>query len=100
MTGVASTSPGGEERWNRESWSVGRLGVKRRTPTRLSGFRAGIQELLLPMAHPSLLYAPPGLSSDVQAPLLVLLHGAGGNGHQVLPLVAEHAERERIVVIA
>jgi len=45
------------------------------------------------------LYAPPG-ASQTGAPLLVLLHGSGGNGHRIAELWKDMADKNGIILLA
>jgi phospholipase/carboxylesterase len=46
------------------------------------------------------LYVPSGLSADRPAPLALLLHGAGGDGHGAMGIARALAEEMGIVVVA
>jgi phospholipase/carboxylesterase len=48
----------------------------------------------------ALLYVPSGYSPGRAAPLLVMLHGAGGNAGQAIGLARDHAERLGFLVLA
>lgn len=47
-----------------------------------------------------LLYVPSGYRAERPAPLLVMLHGAGGNARQSVALVRDHADRLGFLVLA
>jgi phospholipase/carboxylesterase len=49
---------------------------------------------------PALLYVPQSYRSSGAAPLVIMLHGAGGTARNALDLVQEHAERLGIIVVA
>ncbi len=60
----------------------------------------GQQVLGLEPARDTLLYVPPGLEQGQPAPLIVLLHGAGGEAAGGLSLMGGVAETYRIVMAA
>src|SRR5262245_6458515 len=45
------------------------------------------------------LYVPPSIPLSTRPPVLVLLHGSGGNGLGILSLWIEEARREGIVLV-
>ena len=45
------------------------------------------------------LYVPEGVSTDTQAPLLVLLHGSGRNGLSLVEKWKELAKKERVIIV-
>src|SRR5262249_46480741 len=45
------------------------------------------------------LYVPPGISADHPGPLLVTLHGSGGNGSSFPTAWKDVADRERMIVV-
>ncbi len=60
----------------------------------------GLQGLGLDGARDGLLYVPPGYRPDRPAPLVLMLHGAGGVAHHGLnPLVA-HADKAGLILLA
>jgi predicted esterase len=62
-------------------------------PTSQTAFpSAGAQPLLLDAARDGRLYVPPGLTSGVSAPLILLLHGASGSGQEMLTALQKYAD--------
>lgn len=83
-----------------EAWLSGRLEAR---PHQGRGSVApwpGASPLGLRAGRDGLLHVPTSLQPNRPAPLLVLLHGAGGSGAGILPLVAGRAERHGILVLA
>jgi phospholipase/carboxylesterase len=48
----------------------------------------------------SVLFVPTGLDTLGPVPLFVMFHGAGGFPEKVLPLIEEHAERDKFLILA
>jgi predicted esterase len=69
-------------------------------PTVPGAAPVGQAPLGLTQGRDGLLYLPPGLNPATPAPLVVMFHGAGSNGQQVLDLVRPVADRYRFVVLA
>ena len=75
----------------------GHLGAR---PTSQTGFPSpGAQPLLLDAGRDGRLYVPPGLTSGVPAPLILLLHGASGNGQSMLTALQSHADAVGAVLL-
>jgi len=75
----------------------GHLGAR---PTSQTGFPSpGAQPLLLDAGRDGRLYVPPGLTSGVPAPLILLLHGASGNGQSMLTALQSHADQVGAVLL-
>ena len=77
----------------------GRLGA-RPSPPRAPAPPAGLHPLGLATGRDGLLYVPPGLRPDRSAPLVVSLHGAGGNAQQAVDLLRPLADEHGLVVLA
>ena len=60
----------------------------------------GLHKLGLGEDRDGLLYVPPGFDGARAAPLVVLLHGAGGVAGQMLPLLQGLADRHGLLVLA
>jgi phospholipase/carboxylesterase len=58
----------------------------------------GLRTLASGRGRDALIYAPPGLSAEKPAPLVLLLHGAGGDAKQMFPLLAELADAHGIAL--
>ncbi|AUX46039.1 phospholipase [Sorangium cellulosum] len=61
---------------------------------------AGLQPLGLSPRRDGLLYVPASYRRDRPAPLVVLLHGAGGNAHHGLALLKELADEAGLLLLA
>lgn len=61
---------------------------------------AGLHPLGLAAGRDGLLYVPPGLRADRPTPLVVSLHGAGGNAQQAVDLFRASADEHDLVVLA
>jgi phospholipase/carboxylesterase len=62
-------------------------------PTSQTAFpSAGTQPLLIDALRDGRLYVPPGLTSGVPAPLILLLHGASGSGQSMLDALQKYAD--------
>ena len=61
---------------------------------------AGLHRLGVDGKRDALLYVPPGLADDVAAPLLVMLHGAGGNGNNAFGMARPLADAHGLVLLA
>jgi phospholipase/carboxylesterase len=70
-------------------------------PTKVSGMApVGLQPLLLGAARDSYLYVPSGYRTKRSAPLVLLLHGAGGHARQGLELLRNLADAAGIILLA
>lgn len=61
--------------------------------------RRGLHRLALERERDGLLYLPAAHSPDTPAPLIVMLHGAGGDAHDVLPVLQGLADALDIVLL-
>ncbi|MGK3959946.1 alpha/beta hydrolase [Sorangium sp. So ce118] len=61
---------------------------------------AGLTPLGLSPRRDGLLYVPPGYRADRLAPLVVLLHGAGGSAHHGIALLKELADEAGLLLLA
>ncbi|XYH94826.1 alpha/beta hydrolase [Sorangium sp. So ce1128] len=84
-------------------------GVHMNDPSRLSArpqaklegeLSAGLTPLGLSPRRDGLLYVPAGYRADRPAPLVVLLHGAGGNAHHGIALLKELADGAGLLLLA
>lgn len=60
----------------------------------------GLHRLGLDAGRDALLYVPPGASVDHPAPLVLMLHGAGGSGQSALGLMRALADQAGLVLLA
>jgi phospholipase/carboxylesterase len=79
--------------------STGVLGSVPNAPASAAG-EAGTHRLGLGTARDGVIHVPATYRATAPAPLLVMLHGAGGDGLSALAIVKEHAEREGVIVVA
>lgn len=89
---------------NRRSASTaarqGRLSARPQPDTPKTEATPIIETLLVDGARSALLSIPAGYRPDRPAPLLVLLHGAGGNAQQALGWLQESADEAGIILLA
>jgi len=86
----------GQERGSRE-FSDGRLAAR---PRQLeTAGPAGLQRLKLEGGRDGFVYAPAGVGARRPAPLMLLLHGAGGNARHTIPLLQEFADKFGIILL-
>jgi predicted esterase len=76
-----------------------RLLARPATPSR-DRLGPGLHELGLDGARDGKLHVPHGLDPASPAPLIIMLHGAGGTAGQVIPLLAIAAEQSGSLVLA
>ena len=60
----------------------------------------GLLRLGLGNLRDGLIYVPPGYQADRPVPLVLSLHGAGGNANQGLRLLQQHADRSGFILLA
>lgn len=60
----------------------------------------GLRSIGLSPRRDGLVYVPESLSPGMAAPLVVLLHGAGGDARQMVPLLEVQADAHGIVLLA
>ena len=78
----------------------GRLTARPQPPDRDGDAPAGTRPLGLGQDRDGLVHVPPTYRPDRPAPLLVILHGAGGDARQVLPMARPAADDLGILVVA
>jgi phospholipase/carboxylesterase len=93
MTGMRAT------RLHQNVARQGRLEVRPRLVTAQSPAR-GVMSLGLGGRRDGIVYVPTGERADQPAPLVVMLHGAGGNALQALGILQSLAEAEGVIVVA
>jgi phospholipase/carboxylesterase len=70
-------------------------------PTQVNGMApVGLQPLMLGTARDSYLYVPASYAAERPAPLVLLLHGAGGHAQQGLDLLRSLADKVGVVLLA
>ncbi len=74
--------------------STGELGARPGKPARVGP--AGLREL----SGGALLYVPESIDPSRPAPLVVMLHGAGGRAQHSLDLARAHADRHGVILLA
>jgi phospholipase/carboxylesterase len=62
--------------------------------------RLGLQDLSIDSGRAVVLYVPVGYRADRPTPLVVMLHGAGGDPHRVLRYVVPLADSTGVMVVA
>ncbi len=78
-----------------------REGRLRARPIEVTGAApVGLQPLMLGAARDSYLYVPTTYRAERPAPLVLLLHGAGGHAHQGLDLLRTLADEAGVVLLA
>lgn len=89
----------GGTRTARESrgFSDGRLSAR---PRRVNAAGpAGLRQLGLEGGRDGFVYVPEGLSAGRPAPLMLMLHGAGGDARHTLPLLRDFADRSGFILL-
>jgi predicted esterase len=76
----------------------GRLTARPGEPNR--AVEPGLHRLGLDPRRDALLYVPAGYDAARPAPLVVMLHGAGGNGQNALRILQELADEAGVVLLA
>ena len=85
--------------WNpRAGDGAGRLGARPGVPATPGS--PGVHRLQLNGRRDGLLYVPAGHDATRPAPLVVLLHGAGGSGANILPVLQPLAAQDDLLVLA
>ncbi|HEX8391934.1 MAG TPA: hypothetical protein VF665_06185 [Longimicrobium sp.] len=83
---------------DRDENDEGRLTARPGTPARVD--RSGLRRLGLDPRRDGLLYVPTAHSPARPAPLVLMLHGAGGNGHNALGILQPLADAYGLVLLA
>ena len=79
--------------------SEGRLTARPGGPS-AAATHAGLQRLALDATRDVYLFVPTGYMADQPAPLILSLHGAGGNAHHGLALLQDLAEEHGFLLLA
>lgn len=80
--------------------TAGRLTVRPQPPASQSDPPRGQQALGLARPRDGVLYVPPGYRPDRPAPLVLILHGAGGDAWQMLPLLTGLADTHGFIILS
>src|SRR5947209_3459130 len=84
--------------------SIGRLTARPSSPAGVStprpAWTPGVHALGLGGRRDGLLAVPPGAAGGTQLPLVLALHGAGGNGQQMTALLEAAAAARGVLVLA
>ena len=96
LLGACDTRAGG----GTDSADDAALAARPKTPPTEPLPASGIQPLGLRAARDALLYLPPGLRPAQPAPLVVILHGAGGDAKHGLSLLQPLAKKHGLVLLA
>ncbi|WP_181704964.1 alpha/beta hydrolase [Chthonobacter rhizosphaerae] len=84
-----------------ESHADGRLTARPGAAAVPAERRVGLFALGLQAGRDGVAYVPPAaIAAPAPVPLVLLLHGAGGDGASVLPLLREEADRRGFVILA
>ncbi len=97
VTAGAGTGCGGEGNTD----ELGRLHLSARAPAGQAGagYAGTVQPLGLSTDRDGVVYVPSSYTGD-RMPLELLLHGAGANGRDLVPLFNESADREGFLILA
>ncbi len=87
-----------EERAVRADPAAGQLGARPQRPSRAG--ETGLRTIDNPGGRSGLLYVPPGYRAERPAPLVVVLHGAGGSGQHSIELARADADRLGLILFA
>ncbi len=77
--------------------SKGRLTVRPRASKTAAA--SGLQQLKLEQGRDGFIYVPATYSAERPAPLLLMLHGAGGNARHSLPLLQRFADKAGLILL-
>ncbi len=94
--GLTTCASREDEARPRASWREGRIEARPVPPT--AGGERGLLRLESP-PRDAALYVPRSYDPERAAPLLVMLHGAGGGAANIVQLVKPHADRHGIIIL-
>jgi phospholipase/carboxylesterase len=82
---------------NSQSASAGRLTARPRQVNKAAP--SGLQQLKLEGKQDGFIYVPEGYSTERPVPLILMLHGAGGNARQTIPLLQHPADSAGVILL-
>lgn len=97
IRGEVASMSGGRMIREREGASGGRLASRPDRPK--SAGASGLHPLKLEGRRDGLLYVPAAYSAERPAPLVLMLHGAGGNARHTLPLLQHLADTAGVILL-
>lgn len=97
IMGEDSKMRGTESAWETREVSKGRLTARPRQ-VKTAG-PSGLQQLKLEGGRDGLIYVPAMYRADRSSPLLLMLHGAGGNARHSLPLLQHFADKAGLILL-
>jgi len=81
-----------------DSSLTGRINFQHRAPTK-PALPAGRHDMLLFKDRDYVLIVPEGIDADAPTPLMVLFHGGGGSAEKILPVMQQHAETNKFLLL-
>jgi predicted esterase len=77
---------------------AGRLNFHHHPPTK-PPLPAGRHDMLLFKERDYMLIVPEGIDADKPTPLMVLFHGGGGSAEKIMPVMRQHAEDNKFLLL-
>jgi phospholipase/carboxylesterase len=97
IMGEGSLMAGTKQVMNGEAAGAGRLRARPRQVN--TAAPSGLRQLKLEAMRDGFIYVPAGYSAEHPSPLVLMLHGAGGNGRQSVPLLQQLADRAGMILL-
>jgi predicted esterase len=98
LTGIAVASEQQDEQTRQSRQARGRLATRPRPPTEAGPI--GLQPLGLGDQRDGLLYVPSGYQPDRPLPLVLMLHGAGGDAQSGIRPLRDRADEAGLILLA